>query len=126
MYDSLHPQVHPYKMICTNSKKSRTQQHFPTASGETAGAVCHTFVTLSIPALACNDFVICKIEQCHKKRFSLHITFLIFEKRDVFPASRCRKWAGNTSWAGDVCGGYLQSRTAAWPACCRRLDVVVL
>lgn len=51
---------------------------------ETAGAVCHTFVTLAIAALACNDAAIWEMEQCRKKRISLHMDFLMFEKKDVF------------------------------------------
>ena len=46
--------------------------------------MCHTFVTLAIAALAYNDVAIFEMEQCRKKRVSLHMDFLMFEKRAVF------------------------------------------
>jgi len=44
----------------------------------------HTFVTLAIAALACNDVAIFEKEQCRKERISLHMDFLMFENRAVF------------------------------------------
>ena len=75
--------------------------------------MCHTFVTLAIAALAYNEVAIFEMEQCRKKRVSLHMDFLMFEKRAVFSSFSLAGSGLGARIGQGMRGGDSQSR-AAW------------